>query len=122
METGTHLAEQNRTYYLDCLRVLATFSVMILHISAQNWYSTDVISFEWNVFNFYDSIVRWTVPVFVMISGALFLDREHTVQQLYGKYIFRIVTAFIFWSVAYALMIGLHRGDGIVAFIGRILR
>ena len=57
------LKGQDRQYHLDCLRVLATFAVMILHIAAQNWYGADVMSFEWNVFNFYDSMVRWAVPV-----------------------------------------------------------
>ena len=97
------LKGQDRQYHLDCLRVLATFAVMILHIAAQNWYGADVMSFEWNVFNFYDSMVRWAVPVFVMISGALFLDRDHPVGRIYRKNILRLVTAFIFWSLTYAL-------------------
>lgn len=71
---------------------------MVLHISAQNWRVTDVISFEWNVFNFYDSIVRWAVPVFVMISGALFLSREYSIKKIYGKNILRILVAF-FWVI-----------------------
>ena len=98
------LKGQDRQYPLDCLRVLATFAVMILHIAAQNWYGVDVMSFEWNVFNFYDSMVRWTVPVFVMISGALFLDRDYPAGRIYRKKILRIVTAFIFWSLTYAVI------------------
>ena len=95
---------QDRQYHLDCLKVLATFAVMLLHIAEQNWHSANVLSFEWNVLNFYDSVVRWAVPVFVMISGALFLDRDYPVSRIYRKNILRIVTAFIFWSLAYALI------------------
>lgn len=47
-----------RTIYLDHLRVLATTAVMMVHVSASNWYSTDVSGYDWKVFNFYDSIVR----------------------------------------------------------------
>ncbi len=114
--------EQNRTYYLDCLRILATFAVMVLHISAQNWYSTDVMSFEWNVFNLYDSIVRWAVPVFVMISGSLFLSRDCAIERIYRKNILRIIVAFIFWSLLYALTYGIYRGDSIVKVVAHILQ
>ena len=47
-------------------------------------------------------MVQWGVPVFVMISGALFLGREQTLQKLFKKNILRIATAFVFWSVLYA--------------------
>ncbi len=76
---------------------------MVLHLGAQNWYTTDVKSFAWNTFNFYDSIVRWAVPSFVMISGALFLQRDIPFKKFFSKYIFRIVTAFLFWSFVYAV-------------------
>ena len=59
-------------------------------------------SFDWSVSNFYFSVVQWGVPVFVMISGALFLGREQTLQKLFKKNILRIATAFVFWSVLYA--------------------
>lgn len=92
-----------RTVYFDYLRVLAIFSVILLHTAASNWYSADVNSFNWQVFNAYDSIVRWGVPVFVMISGALFLGRTIPTKTIYTKYIFRILVAFFFWSFCYAL-------------------
>ena len=75
---------------------------MVLHVAAQNWYSTDVHSLEWQAFNFYDSIVRLGVPLFVMISGALFLSRDIPIKKIYSKYIFKIFTAFVFWSLVYA--------------------
>ncbi len=69
---------------------------MILHISAQNWCEIDIASFKWQVFNFFDSIVRWAVPIFVMISGALFLGRNSNIEKLYKKNILRIITFFLF--------------------------
>lgn len=47
---------------------------------------------------------RWTVPVFVMISGALFLSKESNIKKLYTKNIFRIVTAFLVWAIIYAVL------------------
>ncbi|MCR5670849.1 MAG: acyltransferase family protein [Butyrivibrio sp.] len=107
-----------RTAYFDYLRVIATFAVMVLHISAHNWGKVDVTGHEWGVLNFADSITRWAVPVFVMISGALFLEREITVKKLYSKYILRMACAFAFWSFVYAL----YYHKSLFDFLKRIIK
>ena len=89
--------------YLDNMRAFAALAVIALHVSAQNWSSTDVSSLAWFTFNFYDSAVRWAVPVFVMISGAVFLNKSIQIKQIFTKYIPRLVIAFLFWSFVYAL-------------------
>lgn len=93
----------DRKVYFDYLRVFATLAVMVLHIAASNWHTTDVNGFAWQVFNFFDSMARWCVPVFVMISGALFLNRDVPLKRLYTKYILRMVAAFVVWSAVYVL-------------------
>ncbi len=92
----------NRTVYIDYLRVFATFAVMFLHISGQNFRISDVNGFTWQVFNFFDGIVRWAVPVFVMISGSLFLSRDVPIKKLYLKYILRLAVSYVVWSMIYA--------------------
>lgn len=94
---------KKRIYYFDYLRIFASFAVIFLHVSALNWYDMDVNSFEWQVFNLYDSIVRWGVPVFVMMSGALFIPKSVPTKVLYSKYILRLVIAFFSWSFLYSL-------------------
>ena len=103
MEWKEHRQKERKVYF-DYLRVFATFAVIILHVSTQNWHSTDVNGFDWQVFNFFDSIVRWGVPIFVMISGSLFLNREIPLSKIFSKYIRRMITAFIVWSVIYAVL------------------
>lgn len=57
-------------------------------------------------------MVRWCVPVFVMISGALFLSRDvPNFKVIYSKYVFRMVLAFITWSIFYALSDSLSGKD-----------
>lgn len=111
------ITDQTRQHYFDFLRVLAIFAVIVIHVAAQNWYTTDMHSFEWAAMNFYDSIVRWAVPIFVMISGALFLSKDIPIRKLYSKYIFRIFTAFIFWSFMYAVKKYMESGDIVQAFM-----
>lgn len=109
---------QQRIGYLDWLRIFSIFSVVILHVSAQNWYTTDVNGFVWQTFNFYDSIVRWAVPVFVMISGCLFLNRDVPIEKIYGKYISRLVVAFLVWSIFYACF----SSRNTLTFVTQVLR
>lgn len=96
---------RERKIYLDCLRILATFAVIIIHVVADKWQSGDVFADWWVALTFFDSLVRWAVPVFVMISGALFLDNTKplTYKTLYGKYLLRIFTALVFWSIVYGV-------------------
>ncbi len=103
---GQERKEDTRLIYLDYLRVFATIAVICIHVSGLNWSSTDVNSFAWQVYNFYDSISRWAVPAFVMISGTLFLGKGIGIRRIYTKYVLRIVTAFLFWSLVYALLDG----------------
>ena len=94
---------QNRVLYLDVLRVLAIFSVVMLHVSCVFLRANTV---GWYVGNFYDSISRWCVPVFVMISGALFLQpqKEISLKLLYSKYILRLAGAFVVWCLLYVFL------------------
>lgn len=43
-----------------------------------------------------------------MMSGALFLGRQHTLKKLYNKNILRLLTAFSFWSFLYVIILGGH--------------
>ena len=92
---------EQRINFLDYLRVFAIFFVVMLHASTQNWCSTDVNSFAWQVFNIYDSLSRWAIPVFVMISGALFIPRKISLSKIFKKYILRLVISLVFWSLFY---------------------
>ncbi len=94
-----------RMYYLDYLRIISTFFVVFLHVSASKILDVPIASKAWLVFAGYDSFSRFVVPMFAMISGALFLspERKVTLKNLYLKNILRIVTAYIAWSTGYAV-------------------
>ena len=112
MKCETQTLRNNRTLYFDFLRIFATLGVIIIHVSSQNWYTASVLSLEWQTSNFFDSITRWSVPIFVMISGALFLDGNRSIKKIFQKNILRIVTSFIFWSVLYAFISYLQGSSG----------
>ncbi len=96
--------QNDRIITFDILRIVAAFAVVLLHVSAHNWHNS-FPSAEWEIRNVYDSISRWCVPVFVMISGALFLNSHKPLKlsRLYRKNVLRIFIAFLFWSFVYAI-------------------
>ena len=98
--------KSGRVIYFDLLRVFAAFSVIVIHVSVVKFDTVETGSVDWWVCSAYDSVCRWAVPVFVMISGALFLDpaRPVVLKTLFRKNLLRIVCAFLFWSSVYTLI------------------
>ena len=69
-----------RLVYMDWLRVLATIAVVTIHVSAGYVSMLDASNVSrWMAGNFYDSFSRASVPIFVMISGALLLREQKIV-------------------------------------------
>lgn len=96
--------KSSRVVYLDYLRIIAAFFIVVIHVSTMNWSDLSPNSTEWSIKNIYDGISRFGVPVFVMISGSLFLDREYTYKQLFKKHILKIAVIFLLWSAFYAVV------------------
>ena len=95
--------EKQRNIAFDLLRILSAFSVVMLHVSGEYIFQNPVGSGAFRLSNFMKSISRFGVPVFVMISGAIFLseDKKITTKKLWCKNIFRMFLLFAVWSFAY---------------------
>jgi len=92
-------------YYMDFLRIIASFGVVISHTGSY-WNDVyEINGFNWWVIVFFASLTRFAVPIFFMISGLIFLnpDREVTFKRLYCKHIKKLAVVFIFWSFIYAI-------------------
>ncbi|MCR5622284.1 MAG: acyltransferase family protein [Treponema sp.] len=96
-------AEKQRVFYADVLRVLAAFAVVVLHVAGDGWKNTAVGSMDWHIYNLYGSLVRWAVPIFVMLSGMFLLDpgKELDTGKIYRKYILRVLIAIVVWGLFY---------------------
>ncbi len=96
-------ASRPRDLALDLLRIAAIIAVVVLHVSNQHCREA-FPGTNWLIRITSDALVRWCVPVFLMISGALFLDpaRRVTLRHLYGKNLLRVVVAFFVWSYVYS--------------------
>lgn len=102
-ESNKSTLKNKRIEYFDWLRILCSFSVVVIHVSCQKWGSSPIFSPEWKIFNFYDSIARFGVPIFFMISGTIFLEKDISFAIILNKYIKSIYIKLLFWSFFYSL-------------------
>ena len=95
-----------RKQFLDVLRVLATCAVVLMHVLTG---ATDVT--DASIMPEYRSLllsvmdlVTWCVPIFLLISGYLFLNPERTLTYpvMIKKYCRRIALAILLSGVPYA--------------------
>lgn len=95
----------SRKSYLDILRVIAILAVVLMHSTGFFDNTVQIHSVQWNCSIIFGSITRFAVPVFIMISGALMLNKESIdIKRLYSKNILRFVTAYLFWSIFYTIV------------------
>lgn len=93
-------------YYIDTLKVLACIAVIFLHTSAGLIYSFKIIDHSWWWYaNIVDSITRFGVPIFLLVSGLLILDpqKEESLSEYFRKRIKKVIIPFIAWSFIYIL-------------------
>ncbi|OCX54072.1 hypothetical protein BEL04_07310 [Mucilaginibacter sp. PPCGB 2223] len=88
--------------WINNLRVIALFAVIVLHTTSPvlETYNKGPVN-VWLIGDFYNSLVRFAVPVFVMITGALMLHREYELGDFLKRRLSRVVTPFLFWSLVY---------------------
>lgn len=94
---------KRRETELDILRLMATVAVVLTHVCGGPINTINVLEPDWQIMNCFRAALTWEVPVFVMISGGMFLNpqKELSLKVLYGKYIKKLVIAFAFWSAIF---------------------
>jgi len=92
---------KKREYWMDVLRVFANFLVVLTHSAYGK--GLKVGSSNWNNVIMYNSFSRPCVPLFIMISGILFLNpkKEISCKKMFSVYILRIFKSYIFWTIYY---------------------
>ena len=102
---------------MDLLRVICVFCVVSNHTIALTWYVTDIDSLTWKINTVFKTMSYWCVPVFLMMSGSLFLnpDKDLDIQRLFKKNILKLLLSFLFWNLIYAFI--LSRGNFSVTYL-----
>ncbi len=105
------MQKENNLEWADNLRVLATLSVIIIHVASSpvSLFGKVEPSLWWTA-NSMDGVLRFCVPVFVMLSGVLLLNKEYELEVFLKKRFARIVWPFLFWSSIYILFAWFFKG------------
>lgn len=103
-------------FFADVLKALAIIAVIVLHIASDyvDQYG-EISNSAWWSANIYNGLVRFCVPMFVMLSGALLLKPGKTVNatQIFYKRLPRILIPLIFWSIVYIIFDSYTAGKSI---------
>lgn len=97
-----------RIFYFDFLRVISALAVVSIHVTSAPFTSLPVCSQAWDMNLLYNSAVHWAVPVFVMISGALFLgnQKRSSWQRILKVSVRHLLFLYLSWSLLYSIQIG----------------
>lgn len=100
----TRKTEGGRLAYADLLRTFATLAVVVLHLAGSQMGAAEVSSRDWQVFNIYDGLARWCVPVFVMLSGMFMLDPDRSLplSKLFFHNAPRVLACLLVYGTLYA--------------------
>lgn len=93
-----------RIFYLDVIRATACLGVILLHTSA-GFVSNDIGSSNFWVGNIINGSVRFTVPVFIMISGAVLLDDKYDFYwNKHISHVKKLIMFLLFWNTVYCII------------------
>jgi surface polysaccharide O-acyltransferase-like enzyme len=113
-------APREPTGWFDLARVLAILAVVVVHetgFGVGRRGPGDPATAAWWAANLVDSAVRWCVPVFLMVSGALLLDPRRTdrPRDFYRRRLGRIGVPLAVWTVLYLAFRAVYLGDDLDA-------
>lgn len=98
--TGSRIAA------VDYAKTLAIVCVVMIHVSSEVLLGRQIGSAAWLEGLFWSSLARGAVPLFLMCSGVLFLDRSGglSVRRIWKRNIPHILLALLVWAAVYKLV------------------
>ena len=67
----------------DLLRIISAFAVVLIHVNATITADANISLLNWTLGSFINTITRFSVPCFVMLSGALLLNNKKNANYSY---------------------------------------
>lgn len=98
--------------WADILRVFCIFGVIVIHACGSTIYSYGKISsIDWLEGNLLDSFVRCSVPLFVMLSGALIIRLKVSSVHEVFKRILKVLIPLMIWDFFFLLYVSHFSGS-----------
>lgn len=110
-------APASRATWADLCRVVAIYGVILIHSCGAVFYSFGKVPLsDWLSANALDSLARVSVPLFVMLSGAMLLSPGKgliTVLAGLPQRVSKVFIPLLFWSILYLYVLASHKGTSI---------
>ena len=94
---------RERYPYLDFLRILAAFLVIVNHTNSLVFEKLQPTDATWWLSISWYYLSKIAVPLFVMVSGACLLARQDSYRRAFGRF-FRVLLALVLFSYLYWLV------------------
>ncbi len=104
----TMAGKSQRFLWADVIRIIAIYLVVAVHLS----YIPKYISSDNLFYYIHFAIAKTSIPLFVMLSGALLLTKYESYKDFYLKRVRRVIFPWIFWSFVYIFFLGLPLSFG----------
>ena len=102
MTSAARAGASRREGWLDALRVLAAFGVIVNHTNSKVFQALTPQDAQWWLSVGWYYVSKMAVPLFVMVSGACLLPRRDSPRRVLGR-MARILGALLLFSYAYYL-------------------
>ncbi|MBR6655134.1 MAG: acyltransferase family protein [Alistipes sp.] len=106
----TQLKTENRVVWVDWMRVIACFMVIVVHATEPFYLGGDgsQILTEADAYwaSFFDSLVRACVPLFIVASSYLQFPLHYSSGEFLRRRVVRVLVPFLLWSAVYAFAWG----------------
>lgn len=99
------MENHQRLIWADVLRIVSIFAVILIHSAAPFLVLYHQLGERiWWVGNVYDSLSRWCVPVFIMVSGRFVLEKsEGSFLYFFAHRLRKVLVPLLIWSGIYFL-------------------
>ena len=93
------MMKKERVFYYDALKAIAIIGIIACHMSGSFLVKTDIGSLNWYFLLALNTLRQFSIPAFVMISGALLVNKDYSLSTFIKKKFNRILVPYIFWAV-----------------------
>lgn len=96
--------KKERIFYFDQIRALAIVFVVMIHICNSFMKAHAIGTVGWMIPSLTKGFCIIAVPLFLMISGALLLNKDYELKDYLSRRFIRLILPVIFWGVFFILL------------------
>ena len=101
---NTEFNIEKREVWIDVLKIISAFAIILIHLSGSIYGDfLDNIN-QWYNALYLNSITRFAVPCFWMVSGIFIIDKRDSVMEVFSKRLPKIIIPLVFWSICYIVV------------------